>query len=86
VADARTTAWSAGAVPAVKLTVVERLIPTRSGDRAEAWMGNATAVARAALARARSDGGTTGEMAYKYNREAPGRGHKDDVLDARKLE
>jgi hypothetical protein len=55
----------------VKLTVVERLIPTRSGDRAEAWMGNATAVARAALARARSDGGTTGEMAYKYTEKLP---------------
>jgi hypothetical protein len=42
VADAITTAWSAGPVPEVKLSIVAMLIPTKSSDMAEAWIGKAT--------------------------------------------
>ena len=61
-AEDRITAWSAGVTPEAKLTVVARLIPTRSGVSAVPVMGNAAVLLMVVFASCVSDGGMTGEI------------------------
>ena len=58
----RITAWSAAATPEVKLRVVARLIPTRSGVSAVPVIGKAAVLLMVVFASCVSDGGMTGEI------------------------